>query len=350
MVTLDALRSKLDTYFFSSYRYHNLGLLRAGLSLVILYHYGGSAMRRFMLVGAVPGLHHPPSLLEWLHLPYPLPENAMALFPYTFWIVGLLSVAGLATRPAVALLGVHLLYMMGTQASMGWFDHEAAVSTQVLFVLAIVPGTTNFSLDRLGYWFFKKKGTFQDALLGPPASMWGVRLLLILMCLVYLTSGISKMRFSEGRWFDGSTLAFYLEGSASIYKTQDIQRFFGSSEISEEKLWKDGFGIEAHHYMNAQNNPERMAVAKWIADTTWLVSLLSVLTLLLELSSPLILFDGWPRTLYLISAIIMHTSIGYLMNINFKEFQIIDFLLIDWYLILFGIYVYSERKWKWAHP
>jgi hypothetical protein len=53
-------------------------------------------------------------------------------------------------------------------------------------------------------------------------------------------------------------------------------------------------------------------------------------TVVFELLGPIILLGGWFRFSYLLGAIGMHYIIGFLMHIHFKEFQIIDFFLINW--------------------
>ncbi|MBN8789480.1 MAG: hypothetical protein J0I84_20560 [Terrimonas sp.] len=52
-----------------------------------------------------------------------------------------------------------------------------------------------------------------------------------------------------------------------------------------------------------------------------------------ELLGFLLLFEGWSRVIYLIGAIIMHRSIGFLMNLPFLSFQLLCFLLIDWHWV-----------------
>ncbi len=323
-----------SSFFFRTARWHNLGLLRICLSYVALIHYSGKTLSSFYNYEVIPNLHHPPFLLKWFSFPYPLPPAWMETFQYTFWIFGILAIIGLFTRPALFIFALHLVYMMGTQAARGWFDHEAAITTQVLFILALVPGSNNFSLDKLLTWayhYFRGiKRNLLPALVGKPVPVWGVKLLLILMAVVYFTSGFSKIRFSDGKWMDGKTLTFYLDGRASVHKKQDVQRIFGPKEVPDEEAWKDGFGPTAHHYMNARKGGFNGRWGKKITELPWLIMMLSAGTLVFELLGPVILLGGWFRFGYLLGAIVMHAAIGFLMHIHFKEFQIVDFFLINW--------------------
>ncbi len=328
------IRQLLSSYFMQPSRWHNLGLLRICLGYVALTHYGGKTLASFHAYEVVPSLHRPPFLLDWLSLPYPLPPEYLEVFQYGFWVSGALAIIGLLTRPALLVFALHLLYMMGTQAARGWFDHEAGLTVQVLIILALVPGSNSFSIEKVlkwGYRYFKgnKAGLF-SVLIGRPVPAWGVRLLLIVMATVYFTSGYSKFRFSDGKWLDGKTLTFYLDGRASVYKEKDAQKFFGPANVPDKDKWKDGFGPTAHHYMNARKGGFKNKLGKKMASMGWLMLLFAAGTAIFELLGPVILLGGWFRTLYLLGAIGMHYGIGVLMNIHFTEFQVVDFFLINW--------------------
>lgn len=347
---LTRIVSTVDQYFFTYYKYHNLGFIRIFLVFVAIVHYSGRPMDGFLTYSVAENIHTPPLLIQFLELPYPLPPDWLSNFKIVFITVGFLAMVGLFTRVSLFVFGLLLIYLMGTQALMGWFDHEAGASSQVLLVLALAPGSKAFSMDRLIRWVYHrgqgKMKSLQSALVGPPVSMWGMRLILILLAATYFTAGMSKIRFSEGRWWDGETLTFYLDGRASSYRDTDVQRFFGAEDLPQDQRWRDGFGIQAHHYMNAQNHPAKTMIGKTIASYGWIMILLSVGTLVLELVAPAILIDGWIRLLVLISFIILHVSIGFLMNISFRELLVLDFFLIDWAWVSNRLQL-KERYQRW---
>ena len=60
---------------------------------------------------------------------------------------------GLGTRPALFIFGLLNVYIFDEHLSRGIFDHEMGLISQVFMILAVVPGTTAFSADRLLGWF-----------------------------------------------------------------------------------------------------------------------------------------------------------------------------------------------------
>ena len=315
--------------------------MRFFLVLVALVHYSGRVMSS-LANDAVAQLHVPPFLFQFLPLPYPMPPEYLPAYQTAFFAIGVCAMLGLFTRVSLVLFSGLLIYLMGSQAAIGWFDHEASVSSQIFLILALAPGSTSYSLDKLLKWAYqriqKRTASLREAIMGKPVPVWGVRLILILVTAVYFTAGFSKIRFSEGRWVDGKTLTFYLDGRASIYQEGDMQRFFGEPTVEKQRLWKDGFSIQAHHYMNAQRQPFNRQVGETIAAYSWLIIAFSVATVLSELLAPLALLGGWFRVAVLITFILIHNSIGFLMNISFRELLVIDFFLIDW------VWVYTQLE------
>ncbi|WP_127818017.1 hypothetical protein [Microbacterium sp. CPCC 204701] len=239
-------------------------------------------------------------------------------------LLTVLSVVGLATRPALLCLVLVGLFARAVEVSQGVFDHESSLTTQVLFVLVFAPGTNTISLEHLIRWW---RAGRKDLLgyLTRPFRQWGVYLILGLLAVTYTTSGLSKLRFSDFRWFDGETLGFYLRGLTS----GDEVYVVGGGQAT----WRDDFGLEMYTYGNynyGSYHPAALTgIVDWMAHTPAIMIAVSVATLLLELGG-LLLFVPRLRSLMLIGYICMHTTIGVLMGLPFLEYQVICLLFIEW--------------------
>ena len=323
----------LNRYFFASANLLTIGILR--IILVFL------AARSILRKNIAP---FKDSMLTELHersfLTDLLGDNIFLEWSPTFLTVIIIATAvgsliGFLTRISLFVFGLLTIYLTGFQTSMGMFDHSSSLISQIILILAFIPGSTNLSIDRIIKWLFKyKKGlkpTIPDLFFRHQDPVWGVRLLLMLLACVYFTAGVSKLRYGGLKWLDGKTLSHYLDGSANP-KRGDFAPpiFLSDSKVSLEEKWKDGFGLYSYSYGNRQSSPTALKSGRLMAESSYLIMSLSILTVMFELCSFFLLIDKSPRTLYLLGAIIMHTSIGFFMGLTFIQFRIICFLLIDW--------------------
>lgn len=330
-----------ERYFFSKSRYPNMGLIRLLLvTLCILQVY-----RNYKFLGVFvsidpirDALHKPSTLIGLLHLPFPIQKEYLHSFVIAFYSIALFAALGLFTRVSLFIFSIMLLYIIDIQAARGVFDHEYTLTGLTLLALVFVPGTKNFSIDRLIDWKLNKKKyatlSFWNAMIGKAEYIWGYKLILILAACTYVTSGYSKIRWGGIQWLDGQTLTYYLDGSASPYTPPGIKPVYISPpEIKEEEKWKDGFGIYSYSYGNRQPSVFWRNLGENLADSPNIMVLISVGVVVFEMLGFVLLFNGWVRVLYLIGAIIMHRSIGFLMNLPFISFQLLCFLLIDWHWV-----------------
>lgn len=239
-----------------------------------------------------------------------------------------LSVIGLATRPALLALALLGLFARSVEVSQGVFDHESSLTTQVLIVLAFAPGTNSISLEHLIRWW---RAGRKDLLgyLTAPYRRWGVLLIIGVLALTYTASGLSKLRFGGFGWLDGQTLGFYLRG---LTAGETVYMVGGGPAT-----WRDDFGLEMYTYGNynfGNYHPSALAgVVEWMANTPAVMIALSVATVALELCG-FLLFVPRLRSVLLIGYIGMHSTIGLLMGLPFAEYQIVCFLLIEWERII----------------
>ena len=346
------LAAKLDHYFFQKRNLVLLGVLRIALMLRVMHHV--FADRSVALeYSALNQLHQRSLLIDFLSKTFffDLPAS---VFSVIFIAAAIGTMFGIFTRVSLFVFGVFLVYTTGFSASLGVFDHENCLVSQLFMAMAFIPGVTNLSVDRLVKYLLKyRKGEnyrLYEAFYQLKSSVWGLRLLLILLACVYFTAGFSKLRFGGLKWMDGKTLTFYLDGHASPAKQGRIPPMFLSSEdLKPAETWKDGFGLYSYSYGNRQYSGIGRKAAEFVSSIPPLIMALSILTVVFEMSSFLVFIDGWPRTIYLLCAIMLHVSISLFMNLDFVSYRIVDFLLVDWIWVFRQLPALIPAKIKGAY-
>lgn len=246
---------------------------------------------------------------------------------------------GFLGRISLFVLACLCFYVFGIGEGIGIFDHHVSLPSQVIFALALVPGSMKLSIDRLILNFFNKRKNAETN--NYSNTKWGVNLVLLLVVLTYFTAGVSKLRYGNGiSWMDGSTLGFYLKERTGKYNNGESQLIIGDNKIESNDKWKDQFGFVGHTYANYQSNKKLNNIAEYIANNKFLVIALSVGSVLFELLGFIVFINSKYRNIYLISAIIFHLSVGSLMGISFRQYRLICFCLIDW-----DYYLKTLLKW-----
>lgn len=346
--------SFFERYFFSKSRYPNAGLIRFVLCGFFLFQ----SYRNYRFLGTFTGispeadaLHKPSIFIDLLNLPFPLPKEYLFIFAVVFYAIGIFAMLGIFTRVSVFLFSIFLIYLTDIQAARGFFNHEFSLATQVLLLLALIPGSKSSSVDRWLQHYRKTKkmagAGLWNTLVGPPENVWGIKLILILFACTYFTSGLSKVRYGGMDWLDGRTLTHYLDGSASPYTPGKKPMFIGPPNTTAAEQWKDGFGVYSYSYGNRQPSHFWRSTGTYLASHPKLISFIATSVVIFEMLGIVLVFGGWIRVFYLLGAIIMHKSIGSLMNLPFLDYQVLCFLLIDWH----WVYQHLNRHLKnWLKP
>lgn len=250
---------------------------------------------------------------------------------------------GILGRLNLIVLSILSFFLIGISEGIGVFDHQMSLTSQVILILALVPGTMKISIDYYLYKKYFKKNKKENN--GVETPKWGFNLILGLLMVTYLTAGISKVRYGGFKWFDGSTLSFYLQDPTDKYPTGSRQLIIGDDNIKEIDKWKDKYGFIGHTYGNYQVNKTANKIATWISSKPFLVSFFSILTVLLEVSGFVMFFNSRFRNIFLFSIFMMHTTIGFLMGLSFRPYRLICLCLIDWkFLIMNANYQYKYIK------
>jgi hypothetical protein len=347
-----SIAASLDKYFFSKTNGQILGIIRVIIVFSTLYliYRGHFMMSNIVSINSeFDALHRPSALLQFLSVPFPLPENYNLIFAIIYYFIGLCALIGLFTRPALLIFSLLSIYICDVYVSRGFFNHELSLTTQIILLLALAPGSTSLSVDRFVKWLRQRPSITETKLysylVGKPVPVWGLQLIFIVLACTYFTAGLSKVRYGGIKWMDGQTLTHYLDGSASPYTSPaEKPMYIGPPVVPGDKKWKDGFGIYAYSFGNRQSSEFKRNLAMAVASSKTVIMLISASTVIFEICGFILLIAGWPRILYLFGAIAMHSTIGILMNLPFYSYQVLCFVLIDWKWIYYRLGLDSKVK------
>ncbi|SDK00876.1 hypothetical protein SAMN05421823_101642 [Catalinimonas alkaloidigena] len=332
---MNTWKERLSNYFFSETRVNTLGILRFFLCIGIVRQVYARS-RNMLNLELTDGTYDLPPIAHLL--PFPSIENAAQFEIFYLLLTASLFMAavGFLTRFNLIFSGLGSIYVSAILYSVGFFDHEMAPISQILLILAFAPGSLSFSVDRLLLYFFKKDVRQKTDVLtyfaDMHASLWGKRLILLLLAVVYLSAGLSKFRYTGFKWLDGQTLGYYLSEEPRA-ANEDRQLFYGQNTITEEHKWKDGFGMHAHTYGNYQTSNFWNEVGLYLSDHPFLMMLLSIMAVSTELALFFIILGKWYQNALLVLAYMLHTGIGLLMGLDFGTYRILIIFLLDWELI-----------------
>ncbi|WP_299554826.1 hypothetical protein [Seonamhaeicola sp.] len=339
MVALTNKLIQLIRYVLS----YPLSLIRITLPVFIGKKVYGSSSYEFYLEFNSSYINGKTWFLEMLpDFVFNLDYSQFIFFKYFLIIVILCSSIGLLGRLNLLILAGYSYLLFGIGEGYGIFDHHTSLPAQVLFALALVPGSMKLSVDNILVTFIRKR---KNLFSYNPTPKWGFNLVLALVAVTYFTAGLSKIRYGGLKWMDGSTLSFYLKERTDNYAKQgEAQLVIGDATMPSNKKWKDPFGFVAHTYGNYQTVKSKNAMADYVANNGFLVALLSIGSLLFELLAFIVFINSRYRNMFLITAILFHLSIGELMGISFRQYRLICLFLIDWKLIFDTVIGIAQQK------
>ncbi len=330
-----------DAWWFAPSARYQIGVFRVILVGWIGWYYWERLFERLRSVAdRPPEFYAPPALARWLSLP-PLPEAWLGWLEPLALGLAALALVGLFTRASLIALAALNLYLGLAANSWGYTAHAFALPTLVLWFVAFAPGATSFSLDAVllaayGRCTQPRRARCPEVFPERPVSVWPVRALLLVLCLVYLSAGVSKLRYSGWRWTDGETLAFYL-GGGSPRGAAETQRFVADSRTSEAERFREGWGLVDHAYVGSPTS-----AGLWLSQQALLLQLLAWSVLLWELGFVIALLGGRARTLALVGGLGFHLGIHLTLSINFSSYLVCYALFVDWRVI--ATYAVQTRR------
>lgn len=296
-----------------------LRVLMVTYVLIARFVGSGAQVRRLLV-------HRPPELLDAPHLEavarffgvWPFSAEFAVHAEVVLVVAGVCAVFGAFTRVSLFVCFVVFFFDYAVIAGFGFFNHTPALPGQLLLALAILPGTTAFSVDR---WLLHRWRRRRDPSLPLLDTLWPAvpRFGEVFVCaavgFIYAASGFAKLRLGAADWLNGETLRWYLGHSP------DVALYYG--EAGSGRI--DGYLYQA----------QSRAVSAWMA-TTFLPVPLSWATLATELSAPVMLVLGgrW-RVGWCAVAIGFHIGVVALVGPAFNEWIVVEVCLAA--PILYGL-------------
>jgi len=240
--------------------------------------FGGSSWRGI----GIPGL-----------LGFPLlSPSTLSVMAFVATVASALSFFGAAYRFAAPVAAFSAFYFQWIVQSAGKVDHNGLVFLLAVCVMACSRAADAWSVDA---WLRKRRG-----LAAPPPSAeysWPVRFIAVLVVTMYGAAGLTKLKTTGLAW-----------------ATSDNLRNL----------------MLAHHFTH--HPPTALGV--WLANYPTLCHLLAAGALLLEISSPLALFNRYLYRAILPSLALLQFSIYLLLGVFFKHTLVTFACLLPFELLL----------------
>lgn len=275
---LRKIQAQLGEYFLSTCRPLDgrLRLLVLGLLSVQAAQRLFETSARLMLT-CPAGFYEPSGLLAYLGPADPqlAGEWLVSLRPLIHGML-VLSTIGFLGRAPLILSAIAYFYATGFEAGCTGTGHAWFVPTYTMLILAMFQGTTSYSVDA----YLAKRWPSYPFRPSPEHELLGSglarSLCLLVVAGVMFAAGVAKLREGGMSWISGESLISYLHTKAA------------------PKPWALGF-------------------YEWLLAHPAAIRVLSLLTLILELGAPLIVFDRSLRLPFVVLSWGFHLGIMALM-------------------------------------
>jgi len=208
-------------------------------------------------------------------------EGNVQVYYYLVIICTVLAVVGLFGRLSLFILASVSIMINGMVEGIGIYDHAVSLPSQVYFILAFLPGTMFFSIDRYLISTFWKKGNLKPT--SPKILKLSTNLLLLVLALTYFSAGLSKIRYGGLHWLDGKTLSFYIQDKMMDFEEGKKQLVLGRDVNNQDFEWKGKYHLYAHTYGNYNTSAKIRELNSWLGSNQYMMAGISIMTVILEL-------------------------------------------------------------------
>ena len=265
------------------------------------------------LSGAPEHLAQPVLLLRLLPLPVAPPSWLGPIIV----VLAILAAVGVATRASLVALAAMYLYAGSILNSYGFVSHDTTLPMIVLLVLAFSPGVTTCSLSA-----YRRRRSARGSWtgLGAKVPVWPARLILVVLTLIYFSSGYAKLRETGIEWGDGKTLQTYAtDPQPAPYFLQDPD--------ADREAFRDLVGLESFLYSSGTPT----SLLRTIAGNDLLMAAIATMSLLWELTFPIVIFVRRVLPWYLGVGLAFHTIVALSFGLySFYSFPLCYLVLVDW--------------------
>jgi uncharacterized membrane protein YphA (DoxX/SURF4 family) len=194
-----------NRYWFSPAPTINLAMARILAVAAQLFWLFPSLDEQLSRLQANPQFIHPQLLIRLVAAIFPrdawfTPGTITGLYWLTA-AAGVLALVGLFTRPALVVLALGVWLLVAHRFSYGDVHHSEAMFAFFLMSLAFSPCGEQLSVDA---WRRRRAGREPAEL--SPLARWPFALAHVLLALVYFSTGITKLIYGGLQWMNGYTL------------------------------------------------------------------------------------------------------------------------------------------------
>lgn len=203
--TLRELTEWWDRYWFTPAPTVNLAVARILAVAAQVFWLFPSLDEQLGRLQSNPHFIHPQFLIRVIAAVFPrqtwfTPETITAIW-WATKALGVLSLVGLFTRVAMPLFALGSWFLVAHRFSYGDVHHSEAMFALFLMSLALSPCNEDLSLDA-----WRKRRAGRPAVTTSSLARWPFALAHLLLALVYLSTGLTKLVFGGLRWMNGYTL------------------------------------------------------------------------------------------------------------------------------------------------
>jgi len=265
------------------------------------------------LSGAPEDLAQPVLLLRLL----PLPVAPPSWLGPVIVLLAVLAAVGIATRASLIALAAMYLYAGSILNSYGFVAHDTTLPMIVLIVLAFAPGVTTCSLDA---YLRRRSASDSWTGLGRKVPVWPARLILVVLALIYFSSGYAKLRETGIEWGDGKTLQTYAtDPQPAPYFLQDPD--------ADREAFRDLVGLESFLYSSGTPT----SLLRTLAGNDLVMAMIATASLLWELTFPLVIFIRRLLPWYLGVGLAFHMIVALTFKLySFYSFPLCYLVFVDW--------------------
>lgn len=289
---------KIDIFFFSDDKTINLGICRFIFYALIFVFYLGEDFSHWGRMDKV--FWEPILIFEYLSIPVVSPQTLF--FLNISWLTAIfLSSIGLFTRINTFIAFILSIYIFGLVNSYGKLQHMENVMVVIMGIMAFSRCGDLFSIDSWlnnQHWFkFKSKASTYNKW----EYSWPIKLIWVFMTLVFFSAALSKLRNTGLEWVTD-------DGLSTVF-------------------------IKVH-FVGARSDPLYEGLALWLGTKLIVCKVLAGITLLLELFSPLSLFNKYLRLMLIPSLFIMILMFWVIMGISFPQLLICFVFWVPWHKLV----------------
>lgn len=281
----NALRDKIDSFFFSPTHPQYLGVCRIlffGYLSIWFLNYDFSVLARHP-----EELWYPVIFMQIFQVDQ-FPSELLLRIAAPIWCLSMFSACiGLFTRTSVFVSVGLGLYLLGVTHSFAKINHGDAGLLFAMGIFLFSRAGDVYSVDR---WLQKSAGQSVE----PSGEyLWPIQMIRIVLVLIFFLAGLSKVFGSGLDWVTSEHF------STILVRTQ----------LTREVA---------------------LPIGSWIASMPSIAMFMAAGALVCELSAPLALFNTWFRRLIIPSLFLMQVGIRLVMGDDFTQFMALYLFWIPW--------------------